>query len=115
MWLDRILAVGIETIPAPLQVKVLNSRGSIAFYQEDSPQAHASFQRAMTLAQEISDHWGLAFALDGLGAEAANRGDYAAAIAYSTRSLQVSQSARPRLAQRHHPHQSGRDRSPAGR
>ena len=89
-WLDRILAAGIESIPARLQVKVLNSRGSIAYYQEDYAQTHASFLRAESLAEEVSDYWGMAFALDGLAATAANRSDYAAAIDYSTRSLAVS-------------------------
>ncbi len=92
LWLDRVLAGGrVDDLPPGLRIRLYNSRGAIAFYQQDYGEARECFGMALALAQETSDEWGLAFALDGLGAEAANRGDFAGAAVYSRRSLALSQ------------------------
>ncbi len=94
VWLDRVLASGrIDSLPPGLRAGLFNSRGAIAFYQQDYAEARKCFQMALTLAEESSDAWGSAFALDGLGAEAANRGDLSGAAAYSSASLSLSRAA----------------------
>ncbi|MBX7236754.1 MAG: tetratricopeptide repeat protein [Caldilineales bacterium] len=92
LWLDRVLASGkVGDLEPRLHTRLLNSRGTIAFYQQDDGEARKNFGKALALANETGDEWAAAFALDGLGAEAANRGDYAGAAAYSARSLALSQ------------------------
>ena len=94
VWLDRILdSGGTNRLSPQLRIRLFNSRGAIAFYQQDSAAARHYFGWALSIADEIVDRWGAAFALDGLGAEAANRADYAAATDYSRRSLTLSQAA----------------------
>jgi len=77
-------------IDAALWVRLLNCEGTIAFYQEAYTAANGYFNAALACAEAIDDREGMAYALDGLGAEAVNRGDLPAARACSIASLEHS-------------------------
>jgi predicted ATPase/DNA-binding XRE family transcriptional regulator len=90
-WLDAIHAAAEDIeIDAALWVRLLNCEGTIAFYQEAYAAANAHFNAALARAEALNDREGMAYALDGLGAEAANRGDLPAARACSIASLEHS-------------------------
>ncbi|MCO6452233.1 MAG: tetratricopeptide repeat protein [Caldilineales bacterium] len=92
VWLDRILEnPGFSQLSLVLQVGLFNSRGTIAYYQQDYAEAQIRFQAALRIAQTIDDHWGMAFALDGLGAEAVSRAAFSEADQFSEHSLAISQ------------------------
>lgn len=93
-WFERTkfaLADQQAELPAAIHVKFLNNAGSLAFCQTDHVAALAYFGEALTLAQQTNDQWGIAYALDGLSAEACNQHDYARAWTLSEESLVFSQ------------------------
>ncbi len=90
-WVDAILAAAENTaLDAHLWVRLLNCAGTIAFYRADYAAANAHYAAALARAEAIGDRQGIAYALDGLGAEAANRGDLPFARACSDASLEHS-------------------------
>lgn len=90
-WLGAIHAAAEESdLDAQLWVHLLNCEGTIAFYRAEYVAANAHFANALLAAEKIGDRSGIAYALDGLGAEAANRDDLADARACSVASLEHS-------------------------
>jgi predicted ATPase/DNA-binding XRE family transcriptional regulator len=77
-------------LDARLWVHLLNCEGTIAFYRAAYAAANAHFADALLRAKAVGDRLGIAYALDGLGAEAANRGDLPYARACSVASLEHS-------------------------
>ncbi len=92
-YIERILAIEEERagrVSQSSKVKLLNAAGCLTYYQGDYAMARAHFEEALTLSQLIGDKHGAAFALDGLGAEAANCDDRFRALTCAQRSLQLS-------------------------
>jgi predicted ATPase/DNA-binding XRE family transcriptional regulator len=90
-WLEAIYAAANTIdLDAQLWVRLLNCAGTIAFYRAEYMAANAHFAAALTRAQAIGDRQGVAYALDGLGVEAANRGDLTCARTCSVASLEHS-------------------------
>jgi predicted ATPase/DNA-binding XRE family transcriptional regulator len=90
-WLGAIHAAAEESdLDAQLWVHLLNCEGTIAFYRAEYAAANAHFADALARAEAIGDRSGIAYALDGLGAEAANRGDLPYARICSVASLEHS-------------------------
>ena len=87
-WLAAIHAAAEQSdLDAQLWVHLLNCEGTIAFYRAEYAAANAHFADALPRAEAIGDRLGIAYALDGLGAEAANRGDLSYARTCSVASL----------------------------
>ena len=90
-WVGAILAAADNAdLDVHLWVRLLNCAGTIAFYRADYAAANAHYAAALARAEAIGDRQGIAYALDGLGAEAANRGDLPFARACSDASLEHS-------------------------
>ncbi len=70
-----------------LWARLLNCQATLAFYLGDFDQARACYGAALERATRTGNRADLAYALDGLGAEAANRDDLGAARAFAERSL----------------------------
>ena len=91
-WLAAIHQAAEQVdLEEQLWVRLLNCEGTIAFYRAEYAAANVHFAAALARAEAIGDRQGVAYALDGLGAEAANRGDLpyartcsAASLAHST-------------------------------
>ncbi|MCX6045077.1 MAG: tetratricopeptide repeat protein [Chloroflexi bacterium] len=93
-WFERTkfaLAHYQTVLPPAIHVKFLNNAGSLAFCQTDLGAALTYFDQALALARQTADQWGIAYALDGLSAEACSQRDYARAWALSEESLTFSQ------------------------
>ncbi|MFO7633181.1 MAG: hypothetical protein R6W76_11605, partial [Caldilinea sp.] len=90
-WLDIVEyeATGVVIDPG-LWARFLNCKGTVAFYRAQYDLAGAYFLAALKLAEGIGDRQGIAYALDGLGAGAANNGNRPVARACSTASLEHS-------------------------
>jgi predicted ATPase/DNA-binding XRE family transcriptional regulator len=87
-WLALLQAEAARTgLDAALWVRLLNCAGTIAFYRGEYAAAGATFRAALQQAEATGDRQGIAYALDGLGAEAANRNLLVAARTYSMDSL----------------------------
>ncbi len=87
-WLGAIHRAAEQVdLEEQLWVRLLNCEGTIAFYRAEYAAASVHFAAALARAEAIGDRQGMAYALDGLGAEAANRGDLPAARACSAASL----------------------------
>jgi tetratricopeptide (TPR) repeat protein len=89
-WLQRTQALAEGGLSPLTQATLFNSEGSLAYYQGDEAGAWQLFGRGLELSHQAGDQWGMAFALDGLGAQAASQGDYDRATAYSEQSLSIS-------------------------
>lgn len=87
-WLNIIEfeAKSVE-IDSALWARLLNCRGTIAFYRAQYDLAGPCFATALTFAVDAGDRREFAYALDGLGAEAVNRGDLHVARLWSQESL----------------------------
>jgi predicted ATPase/DNA-binding XRE family transcriptional regulator len=72
------------------RTQLLNTAGCLTYYQGAYDAAHAYFEQALVLARAAADKPAAAFALDGLGAEAANRDDRAQARDCAQQSLALS-------------------------
>jgi tetratricopeptide (TPR) repeat protein len=70
-----------------LWARLLNCQATIAFYLGNFELARESYATALAHAERAGNRRDMAYALDGLGAEAANRDDLPAARAFSKRSL----------------------------
>jgi len=70
-----------------LWARLLNCQATIAFYLGNFELARESYATALAHAERVGNRRDMAYALDGLGAEAANRDDLTAARAFSARSL----------------------------
>jgi predicted ATPase len=87
-WFDVIeyeaqnAAIGPE-----LRARFLNAKGTIAFYRGQYDRAGAYFLQAFQLAKEVGDQREIAYAFDGLGAQAVNLGQLAVARMFSATSL----------------------------
>ncbi len=93
-WFERTrfaLANHQTELSAVVYLKFLNNAGSLAFCQADHVAAIAYFDQALALARQTDDQWGMAYALDGLSAEACNQRDYARAWTLAEQSLVFSQ------------------------
>ena len=90
-WLEAIHAAAEQVgLDAHLWVRLCNCAGTIAFYRAEYAAAHRHFAAALSRAEAIGDRQGVAYALDGLGAEAVNRGDLSGARVCSAASLEHS-------------------------
>jgi predicted ATPase len=90
-WLNAIhKAAERVDLDEQLRVRLLNCAGTIAFYRAEYATANAHFAAALARAEAIGDRQGVAYALDGLGAEAANRGDLPYARTCAVASLEHS-------------------------
>jgi len=93
-WFEKTtaaLANHRTDLSTAVSIKFLNNAGSLAFCQTDHGAALAYFEQALALAQHAGDQWGMAYALDGLSAEACNQRDYARSWALAEQSLAFSQ------------------------
>ncbi len=91
--IERVLAGWREPAAAANpagKARLLNAAGCLTFYQGDYAAARAYFEAAWAVARAISDKHAAAFALDGLGAEAANCDDRPRALTYAQQSLELS-------------------------
>jgi len=92
-WLERTRRLGTKGeagLQPSVRAMLWNSEGSLAYYQGDHAAARLLFAQGLDLAREAGDKWSMAFALDGLGAQATSRGDYDQATAFSEQSLALS-------------------------
>lgn len=90
-WFDILDDATESAAIAPgLRARFLNCSGTIAFYRGAYDLAGAHFLAALELARSVGDQREMAYAFDGLGAEAVNRGDLAGARAWSAASLEHS-------------------------
>lgn len=88
-WFDLIEhEAAVTAIDHSLRARFLNCRGTLAFYLTQYDLAGAYFLAALDLAAAIGDRQELAYALDGLGAQAVNCGQLHLARTYSTASLE---------------------------
>lgn len=76
-----------------LWARLLNCQATLAFYLGDFDRARGCYAAALEHAERAGNRSDMAYALDGLGAEAANRDDLGAARDYSERSLAHSLAA----------------------
>jgi len=80
-------ALAAQDLDDHLWARLLNCQATLAFYLGDFDQARGCYTAALEHAERAGNRADLAYALDGLGADAANRDDLAAARAFSEQSL----------------------------
>lgn len=88
-WFDIIeYEAANSDIEQGLWARFLNSKGTIAFYRAQYHLAGASFLAALKAAEAAGDRREIAYALDGMGAQAVNVGQLLVARMFSTSSLE---------------------------
>jgi len=83
-------AAATQALDDHLWARLLNCQATLAFYLGDFALARACYAAALTHAEHSANRRDMAYALDGLGAEAANRNDLTAARSLAERSLEHS-------------------------
>lgn len=79
-WLDRLAAENRDAAPTALWARVIYCAGSMAMAQGDLDGAEARTTKALALFRLLADKQGQSWALNDLGAVAAQRREYARAI-----------------------------------
>lgn len=74
-WLEEALAASSSTAPE-LKAEVYTGAGTMAWYQNDYQQATAHHEAALTLYREVGNEQGVAFALNNVGTQALDQGQF---------------------------------------
>lgn len=77
-WLDAVL-LQQDKLPPPLQARLLNASGLLAWYQNDFATAQTRLEASLAVRQTLGDTFGMATALNNLGMLFFGRGNYEAA------------------------------------
>ncbi len=88
-WCARTLAKGVPTESTLEYARVVNSAGSLAWYQTDFRAARPLLEQGLALSRRLDDRLGLARSLNNLGSLAFEQGDYPAAQSLYEESLEV--------------------------
>ncbi|WP_189242872.1 tetratricopeptide repeat protein [Planobispora rosea] len=81
----------LPVLPAPAAVRALCSLGDVAWDAGDIDQAHAAYDRSLSLYQETGERRGEAIVLGNLGTAYEREGDYVRAADHFTRALTLFQ------------------------
>ena len=91
-WLEAAIELG-RAAPAPLRQQLHSGAGTLAWRQSDFAQATSHHEQALTLAGEAGDREAEAFALNNLGVQAAELGEFDEAHVRYKASIAVAREA----------------------
>jgi predicted ATPase/class 3 adenylate cyclase/DNA-binding CsgD family transcriptional regulator len=87
-WCELLLAHR-DTIALPLQAKLFNGAGALAFFQGNPERSHGRLTQALQIGQHIEDEVDIAISLRYLGNIARDRGEYREASRLMKESLKI--------------------------